>query len=243
MTIDLNTSEKGGKTTLVNDLNFAQARYESKHTVTFKNPSQHLVALLRETGPVPGDENGGAGAGGAGGAGSKKKDEKKRKRPAVDMEKLADGLVKLDEEDLLQVVQMIHDNKAPDTYTKNDVERKSFFPTSGLTIFLPFVPAFEAGSGVPWFEGGRWPPGWLYGGELKANSGERLQKANFTWIYTHFQKHYKRTSGDSFRTRECTRKTKPSIKEHQSHLHVVDRCHHRLPRLPSGINPHLLCRV
>lgn len=41
------------------------------------------------------------------------------------MDKLADGLQKLNEDDLLQVVQMVHDNKAPDSYTKNDMERKS----------------------------------------------------------------------------------------------------------------------
>lgn len=40
------------------------------------------------------------------------------------MDKLADGLQRLGEDDLLQVVQMVHDNKAPDSYTKNDVERK-----------------------------------------------------------------------------------------------------------------------
>ena len=40
------------------------------------------------------------------------------------MEKLADGLQKLGEEDLLQVVQMVYDNKTQDTYTKNDVESK-----------------------------------------------------------------------------------------------------------------------
>lgn len=40
------------------------------------------------------------------------------------MDKLADGLQKLGEDDLLQVVQMVHDNKSPDSYTKNDVERK-----------------------------------------------------------------------------------------------------------------------
>lgn len=39
------------------------------------------------------------------------------------MDRLADGLQKLNEDDLLQVVQMIHDNKAADSYTKNDVER------------------------------------------------------------------------------------------------------------------------
>ena len=40
------------------------------------------------------------------------------------MEKLADGLQKLGEDDLLQVVQMVYDNKTSDTYTKNDVESK-----------------------------------------------------------------------------------------------------------------------
>lgn len=46
------------------------------------------------------------------------------------MDKLADGLQRLGEDDLLQVVQMVHDNKAPDSYTKNDVERMSFPPFS-----------------------------------------------------------------------------------------------------------------
>lgn len=45
------------------------------------------------------------------------------------MDKLADGLQRLGEDDLLQVVQMVHDNKAPDSYTKNDVERTyTMFP-------------------------------------------------------------------------------------------------------------------
>ncbi len=39
------------------------------------------------------------------------------------MEKLADNLQRVTEDDLLLVVQMIHDNKTPDTWTKNDVER------------------------------------------------------------------------------------------------------------------------
>lgn len=42
------------------------------------------------------------------------------------MEKLADGLQKLGEDDLLNVVQMVHDNKSADTYTKNDVENGEF---------------------------------------------------------------------------------------------------------------------
>jgi len=42
------------------------------------------------------------------------------------MEKLADGLQRLGEEDLLHIVQLIHDQKSPDTYTKNDVENGEF---------------------------------------------------------------------------------------------------------------------
>lgn len=118
MTIDCYTTEKGGKNTLIHDLNFAKPVYEAKHVVTFKNPSAALINILRETGPVPGDENG---------ARKKPDADKKRKRVAgaVDMEKLADGLVKLNEDDLLHVVQMIHDNKTEETYTKNDVDRES----------------------------------------------------------------------------------------------------------------------
>jgi len=40
------------------------------------------------------------------------------------MEKLADSLQRLGEDDLLRVVEMVHDHKSPDTYTKNDVERE-----------------------------------------------------------------------------------------------------------------------
>lgn len=46
------------------------------------------------------------------------------------MEKLADGLQKLSEDDLLQVVTMVHDHKSNDTYTRNDVE--SIGPRPGI---------------------------------------------------------------------------------------------------------------
>jgi transcription initiation factor IIF auxiliary subunit len=41
------------------------------------------------------------------------------------MEKLAEGLERLGEDDLLHVVQLVHDNKTDETYTKNDVESES----------------------------------------------------------------------------------------------------------------------
>ena len=42
----------------------------------------------------------------------------------IDMEKLAENMQKMTEDDLLLVVQMIHDNKTADTWTKNDLDRK-----------------------------------------------------------------------------------------------------------------------
>jgi transcription initiation factor IIF auxiliary subunit len=48
--------------------------------------------------------------------------KKNRRDKNVDMEKLADGLQKLSEDDLLHVVTLVHDNKTSETYTKNDVE-------------------------------------------------------------------------------------------------------------------------
>ncbi len=53
------------------------------------------------------------------------------------MEKLADGLQKLKEEDLLEVVSMIMEHKTVDTYTKNDVEREFF-------SFYTFLPQFSS---------------------------------------------------------------------------------------------------
>lgn len=118
MTIDLFTTEKGGKNVVAHDLNFQATDYVKEQEIKFKNPSAALLNLLRDTGPVGNDENG---------MRKKPEPEKKRKRAsAVDMEKLADALQKLGEDDLLHVVQMIHDNKSDDTYTKNDVDQGEF---------------------------------------------------------------------------------------------------------------------
>ena len=105
----------------------------------FKNPKPALLAILKESGPVPGDANG---------VKAREESAKKKKRPdkgvslskhshiypnfdadrafwiQIDMEKLAENMQKMTEDDLLLVVQMIHDNKTADTWTKNDVDRK-----------------------------------------------------------------------------------------------------------------------
>ncbi|KAL9633809.1 MAG: hypothetical protein Q9164_004469 [Protoblastenia rupestris] len=72
--------------------------------------------MLKESGPVPGDTNGVKGADSA----------KKKRRPdkGIDMDKLAENLQRMTEDDLLLIVQMIHDKKSPETMTKNDVERE-----------------------------------------------------------------------------------------------------------------------
>lgn len=54
------------------------------------------------------------------------------------MDKLAEGLQKLGEDDLLQVVQLVHDNKTPDSYTKNDYESMyhlSLYKGYSLTLY------------------------------------------------------------------------------------------------------------
>ncbi|KAL1592660.1 transcription factor TFIIF complex subunit Tfg3 [Paraconiothyrium brasiliense] len=116
MTIVLTGAHKGGDHTLAHDLNFQSEKYEATHQVVFRNPKPDLVALLEQSGS---DANGVRGKSDA----SKKK---ARRDKAVDMEKLADGLQKLNEDDLLHVVTLIHDNKSNETYTKNDVENGEF---------------------------------------------------------------------------------------------------------------------
>ena len=84
---------------------------------TFRNPKPELLERLKESGPAGEAVNGASAA----------KPEKKRQKANrnVDMEKLAEALPTLSEDDLLQVVQMVHDNKSEETYTKNDVESES----------------------------------------------------------------------------------------------------------------------
>ncbi|KAK5167690.1 transcription factor TFIIF complex subunit Tfg3 [Saxophila tyrrhenica] len=109
--------QKGGEQTISHDLNFQHERYEAVHNVTFRNPKPDLVAILKESGPV-GEANGAAAA-----------PPKQKRKPAsrsVDMEKLAEALPQLQEDDLLQIVQMVHDNKTEETYTKNDLENGEF---------------------------------------------------------------------------------------------------------------------
>lgn len=128
MQIELFYTDKSGKITIPHDLNFQQNRYEDEHTVTFKNPSQNLQQILRETGPLPSDED----------RRNRKVDGavKKQKKP-FDVEKMADALVKLEEDDLLQVIQMIHDHKSDDTYIQNNLDGMRSKKSRGRLRKLP----------------------------------------------------------------------------------------------------------
>lgn len=115
---------------VIHDLNFGSNRYETKQILTFKNPKGALLDALRNSGSIPGESStNGADASskkrasevGAGGTQKKKKGADGK---AIDMDRLAEGLQKLGEDDLLQVVQMVHDNKTEESWMRNDIDRE-----------------------------------------------------------------------------------------------------------------------
>lgn len=112
-----------GEHTVTHDLNFQEEEYEATHKVAFKSPKENLLEQLRASGPVPGD-NASASKPSTSTAATQKKSRAKTNN--VDMDKLAEGLQKLDEDSLLHVVQLVHEQKSSETYTKNDVENGEF---------------------------------------------------------------------------------------------------------------------
>jgi transcription initiation factor TFIID/TFIIF subunit len=113
LTVDMFYTEKT-KITIPHDLNFSQERYESISSISFKNPSRDLQEKLRELGPLPMDEER-----------AKKKASGATKKTAAqkwDLEKIADALEKLDEDDLLTVIGLINDHKNAETYIRSDAD-------------------------------------------------------------------------------------------------------------------------
>jgi transcription initiation factor TFIID/TFIIF subunit len=125
--IDLYTTEKTKLAPIIHDLNFAETRYEHTHKVVFKNPSQALQERLRETGPLPNDEE----------RPKKKGLASKKSSQKFDYEKIAEALQKLEEEDLLRVIQIINENKNSDTYIRSDVEGEFQRPFVAVCLPLP----------------------------------------------------------------------------------------------------------
>lgn len=136
MGIVLHFADKGGEQTIGHDLNFAQNEYIVNHTINVPTNKPNLARLLTESGPVPGYNAPGASGVGVdnnkrkvedgAGDGKVKKKTKTFEKASIDLEKLADGLQKLSEDDLLGVVQMVTDNKTNDMYVKNDVDEGEF---------------------------------------------------------------------------------------------------------------------
>ncbi|ONH69374.1 Transcription initiation factor TFIID subunit 14 [Cyberlindnera fabianii] len=132
--ITITLIDKAGERKIVHDLNFLEDTYSVDHDISCPlNKSEKLRKLLAESGPVP-STPAGESIGDKRKAQSSSGVEKKRAKTSmgstvkgsVDLEKLAEGLTKLNEDDLLYVVQMVTDNSTPDMNIKNDVEQGEF---------------------------------------------------------------------------------------------------------------------
>lgn len=141
----LGINGKPGERKFQHDLNFLKEKYVNDHVISIpvgphKNPQ--LNKILTESGRLPFDEAGNsAGASAAGGLKRKldapngaqsqanAADRKKLKgafKGNIDLEKLANGLSKLSEDDLIVVVQMVTDNRTNEMNIKNDIDNGEF---------------------------------------------------------------------------------------------------------------------
>lgn len=119
---------KQGERKFNHDLNFLQEKYTVDHPILIPLKNAQLNKLLLETGSVPSE-----------GDAKRKNDQdraaklKKLKssngnavKGSIDLEKLANGLTKLSEDDLIVIVQMVTDNRTNDMNIKNDVDNGEF---------------------------------------------------------------------------------------------------------------------
>ncbi|CAA22554.1 TFIID, TFIIF, Ino80, SWI/SNF, and NuA4 complex YEATS family subunit Tfg3 [Schizosaccharomyces pombe] len=128
MEIIIYYADKGGEHRFLHYLHFQQEHYHEDIELNINATRPGLLKALTATGEVPGYSDEGEEA-----RKDKRKNEsevgagkKKAKAKPVDMDKLAEGLQKLQEDDLLQVVQMVNENKTPDMYVRNDIEGGEF---------------------------------------------------------------------------------------------------------------------
>lgn len=136
MDVVLTMADKAGEHVVRHDLNFQTEKYETTHVLSFPTSRPGLAQILADSGPVPGLQGSTGAASVAESLPKRDKrkpdlDEKPKKKSRVDskpvdMDKLAEGLQRLNEDDLLQVVQMVTDHKTSDSYVVNDVEEGEF---------------------------------------------------------------------------------------------------------------------
>lgn len=144
MHIALHYTDGGGSQTLAHDLNFQSGeRYEKPQKLTFKNPKPSLLRALQggaNVGPLKSEYENGTPKNKRSHDGTEKKGKKRRvvrlrerfrlmengaNATQVDIERLADGLQRLGEDDLLQIVQIVNDGKTDDMYVRNDINGKT----------------------------------------------------------------------------------------------------------------------
>ncbi|AAS51325.1 ACR099Cp [Eremothecium gossypii ATCC 10895] len=129
--------EKAGERKITHDLHFMKDAYQVDHVIQVPINKPLLRAELEKSGPV---DDGAAVSAAAIGENKRKavtsNGETKAKKVktavgstvkgSVDLEKLAFGLTKLNEDDLVGVVQMVTDNRTPDMNITNNVEEGEF---------------------------------------------------------------------------------------------------------------------
>lgn len=122
--------EKAGERKITHDLNFLQESYEIDHVIQAPTNKPALSAELAKSGSL--DDAGGSSKRKAATANGEPKIKKAKAASAstvkgnVDIEKLAFGLTKLNEDDLVGVVQMVTDNRTPEMNVTNNVEEGEF---------------------------------------------------------------------------------------------------------------------
>lgn len=127
--------DKAGERKLPHDLNFLQEEYEVDHVIQIPTNKPALVTELEKSGSIEETVGSGTSTGkrkGALGSGTEPKPKKAKTgststiKGNIDLEKLALGMTKLSEDDLVGVVQMISDNNTPEMNVTNNVEEGEF---------------------------------------------------------------------------------------------------------------------
>ncbi|XDT43253.1 YEATS domain profile [Nakaseomyces glabratus] len=130
--ISLYFLEKGGERKISHDLNFLQESYEVDYVIQVPLNKPTLTAELAKSGFTEDTSSGSKRKMTGSNTGAESKTKKAKTTTAstikgnVDLEKLAFGLTKLNEDDLVGVVQMVTDNKTPEMNVTNNVEEGEF---------------------------------------------------------------------------------------------------------------------
>ncbi|ODV89720.1 hypothetical protein CANCADRAFT_142708 [Tortispora caseinolytica NRRL Y-17796] len=136
MLLTLKFVDGSGETSIKHDLNFLKQKYTVDHKVKFPTSNPALARVLAESGPLTADskkrKTEDSSSNDAKRAATNASNASANGVPAVkhvsgvDVEKLADYLYKLGEDDLLQIVQMVSKGKSADSYVKNLADEGEF---------------------------------------------------------------------------------------------------------------------